>query len=130
MQQALWDILFFAVTRFLSSFRERLQPNVLTKMLRVLRTTGWDRHLKGPGSQILLFGLSSQSVVGTRSRFGFGLVHGTHFTKEVKDKVEKWYKTLVQVALQNFIAYFEESKPELPELFHDMATLVWTTRFV
>jgi hypothetical protein len=50
------------------------------------------------------------------------------FTKEVKDKVDQWYKAIAQAESQKFLAYFEETTPELPERFHDTATFVWPSQ--
>jgi DNA-directed RNA polymerase subunit K/omega len=55
------------------------------------------------------------------------LEEDTSFTKELKDMADQWYNTLMQAAVQQFLAYFEESTPELPELYHDTATFVWPT---
>jgi hypothetical protein len=47
------------------------------------------------------------------------------FTSEVKQQLESWYKDLADSSMQDFTKFYDESIPELPEVYHERATFVW-----
>ena len=47
------------------------------------------------------------------------------FNSEVKQQLESWYKELADSSMQAFTKFYDESIPELPEVYHERATFVW-----